>query len=88
MIVGDPFYFALQFDTVGAWNSSRDIWKNGLFYLYIDGSRVFDVVDVLELKTTVGFYRNLPIENSLVNNTNIDNESLYRSADFIFFRRL
>ncbi|WP_197715391.1 Imm42 family immunity protein [Aquitalea magnusonii] len=31
MIFGEPFYFALQFDVVEAWNSPESIWRNGLF---------------------------------------------------------
>ena len=49
MIYGDPFRFALQFDVVESWNEPGDIWKNGLFALYIEGDKVFDVVDSFEL---------------------------------------
>lgn len=49
MIYGDPFKFALQFDIVDTWNLRGSEWKNGIFALYVDGSRLFALVDPVEL---------------------------------------
>ncbi|WP_042859957.1 immunity 42 family protein [Dickeya sp. NCPPB 3274] len=84
MIYGDPFYFALQFDVVEHWTSPGDIWKNGLFSLYLDGRRIFDVVDVFELKTTFGFYSKSPVDGLIVNDLIVDAVTLYRNAESYF----
>lgn len=80
MIYGDPFYFALQFDVVNAWNTAGDIWKNGLFSLYINGGKVFDIVDVFELKTTFSFYSKAPIDDLNVNDSGVEAVVLYKNA--------
>ncbi|MCY1293132.1 hypothetical protein D3C80_975080 [compost metagenome] len=83
-MLGDPHYFAIQIDVVVSWNIPDDIWKNGLFYLYIDGKRVFDNLDGVELATTVGFYRNAPIDQLPVSDIDMDVVSLYRNAEAYF----
>ncbi|MGC6390117.1 immunity 42 family protein [Ewingella sp. S1.OA.A_B6] len=80
MIYGDPFYFALQFDVVESWSPPDGMWKNGLFSLYVDGKKLFDVIDVFELKTTFGFYLKAPIGDLNVNDLNIDSIALYENA--------
>lgn len=56
MIYGDPFGFAIQYDVVKAWNENKNFWKNGLFFIYIGGEKI-GLVDVVELKTAISFYR-------------------------------
>ena len=51
MIFGNPDSFALQFDIVDGWNVPGDIWRNGIFSMYLGGGRVFHFVDVVELRT-------------------------------------
>jgi len=55
MIYGDPFNFALQFDVVETWNTPGDIWKM-FFSLYVNGNKLFDVVDIFELTTTFSLF--------------------------------
>lgn len=62
MIIGDPFNFAIQFDVVKNWNAQGDLWRNGVFRMYLNGGVVFDFLDVVELRTTVGFYSKLPFK--------------------------
>lgn len=62
MIIGNPYNFAIQFDVVEAWNTPGDLWRNGVFRMYLNGVSVFDVLDVVELRTTIGFYSKLPLE--------------------------
>lgn len=69
MIYGDPFTFALQFDVVDSWNAPGDIWKNGMIAIYIDGKRIFSIVDVFELATTLSFYSKSKVEELKENNT-------------------
>ncbi|MEZ1778117.1 Imm42 family immunity protein, partial [Pseudomonas aeruginosa] len=71
MIVGDPFYFAIQFYVVDSWNSPGDSWRNGIFYLYVSGEKIFSVVDVLELETIFSFYSKAPIEGLCVNDVQL-----------------
>ncbi|WP_288821596.1 immunity 42 family protein [uncultured Leclercia sp.] len=80
MIYGDPFLFALQFDVVESWSTPDSIWKNGLFSLYVEGNKLFDIVDVFELTTTFGFYSNAPIKDLSVNDLAIDAIALYKNA--------
>jgi len=84
MIYGDPFYFSLQFDIVEVWNSPDDIWKNGIFSLYIDGKRLFDIVDAFELKTTFSFYSKSPIKDLRINDLDISPFDLYKNAESYF----
>ncbi|MCG7366320.1 immunity 42 family protein [Pantoea sp. ACRSH] len=84
MIYGDPFRFALQFDVVENWNEPGDIWKNGLFALYIEGDKVFDVVDSFELRTTFSFYSKMPINEIAINDLDIDKSKLYTNAKDYF----
>ncbi|MDD9664274.1 MULTISPECIES: immunity 42 family protein [Klebsiella] len=84
MIYGDPFIFALQFDVVETWNAPDDTWKNGLFSLYIDGQRLFDSINPVELKTTFGFYFNAPLDKLCVNDSSIDANGLYQNAASYF----
>lgn len=56
MIVGDPFCFAINYDVVAEWNSVGDLWKNGIFFIYINGQRIGEL-DVVELRTTLSFYK-------------------------------
>lgn len=85
MIVGDPFYFAIQYDVVDSWNVPGDIWKNGLFSVYIDGKRVFGSVDIIELVTTLNCYRNIPFEDLVANDLNMDAVSVYQKAQEYFY---
>lgn len=85
MIVGDPFYFALQFDVVDNWNLPGDSWRNGVFSLYINGERVFNLVDVCELRTVISFYSNARIEELRVNDSQIDCSALYKVANEYFW---
>ncbi|AJF74786.1 hypothetical protein TE10_23275 [Raoultella ornithinolytica] len=80
MIYGDPFCFALQFDVVEAWNIPKDVWKNGVFSLYVEGNKLFDVVDVFELTTTFSFYSKAPINALNVNDVSVDAIALYQNA--------
>lgn len=80
MIYGDPFYFSLQFDVVDNWNIPDDIWKNGIFSLYVEGNKIFDVVDVFELTTTFSFYSNAPVDKLSINDLCVDAASLYKNA--------
>ncbi|OWO79725.1 hypothetical protein B5C26_19570 [Photorhabdus luminescens] len=84
MIYGDPFYFSLQFDTVESWNSFDGFWQNGIFFFYLDRHKVFDLLDVFELKTTFSFYSNMKIDKLVCNDTNIEPVSLYRNAESYF----
>lgn len=84
MIYGDPFRFALQFDVVESWNEPGDIWKNGLFALYIEGNKVFDVVDSFELRTTFSFYSKVPINELAINDLDVDKNKLYTNAKDYF----
>lgn len=84
MIYGDPFSFALQFDVVDSWNIPGDSWRNGVFSLYVDGKRLFSSIEPVELKTTISFYSNAPLDDLCVNDLNIDAESLYKNAECYF----
>lgn len=84
MIYGDPFKFALQFEVVTAWNAPDDIWKNGLFSLYVDGRMVFGAIEPVELKTTFSFYSNAPLDDLCINDLSIDTDNLYRNAENYF----
>lgn len=84
MIYGDPFLFALQFDVVECWNDPDDIWKNGLFALYIEGKKVFDTVDAFELRTTFSFYSKAPINQLFINDLDVSAGELYNNAKDYF----
>ncbi|CNC59748.1 Uncharacterised protein [Yersinia intermedia] len=84
MIYGDPFYFAIQFDVVESWNDPDDIWDNGLFSLYVEGRKLFDIVDVFELKTTFSFYANAPISELCINDLKLGAVNLYKNAENYF----
>ncbi|MDI3414628.1 MULTISPECIES: immunity 42 family protein [Pantoea] len=84
MIYGDPFHFALQFDVVECWNDPDDIWKNGLFALYIEGKKVFDDVDAFELRTTFSFYSKSPINQLVTNDLDFGADELYNNAKDYF----
>ncbi|WGO82524.1 immunity 42 family protein [Arsenophonus apicola] len=84
MIYGDSFSFALQFDVVEIWSSPNNIWKNGLFFFYLDGIKLFDSVDIVELKTTMSFYSHMRIDELASNDINIDSIGLYRNAESYF----
>ncbi|MBD2784147.1 immunity 42 family protein [Xenorhabdus sp. DI] len=84
MIYGDPFSFALQFDVVETWTIPENTWKNGLFFFYLDGKKLFDCLDVCELRTTFGFYSCMRIDELISNDIHIDAVSLYRSAESYF----
>lgn len=84
MIYGDLFRFALQFDVVECWNDPGNIWKNGLFALYIEGKKVFDVVDAFELRTTFSFYSKAPINELSINELDIDVSEIYKNAKDYF----
>ncbi|EPL6454720.1 immunity 42 family protein [Providencia rettgeri] len=84
MICGDPFFFAIQFDVVKPWCVQNDIWVNGVFTLYIEGDKLFDIVDVFELKTILSFYTNSPVNKLCTNDINIDAVKLYKNAENYF----
>lgn len=85
MVIGDPFCFAIQYDVVESWNIPGDIWKNGLFSIYIDGRRIFGSVDAIELVTTIGCYQNFPFEGLVANDLNMDADSVYKKAQEYFY---
>lgn len=85
MIVGDPFYFALQFDVIDNWNSPDDSWRNGIFSLYINGEKIFGIVDVFELRTILSFYSKAPVDELCVSNTQLDGVAIYRNASEYFW---
>lgn len=84
MIYGDPFYFSLQFDAVECWNSPDDTWRNGVFTLCLDGKKLFDAVDVFELRTVLSFYSKAPIEQLVVNDLDISADEVYNNAKDYF----
>ncbi|MEN1833480.1 immunity 42 family protein [Pseudomonas lijiangensis] len=84
MILGDPYAFAVQFDVVESWNIQGDSWRNGVFVLYVDGQKVFDHLDVVELRTTIGFYSGLPLESLGCGEVESDFTMLYREAESYF----
>lgn len=59
MIVGDPFNFAFAWDVVDEWNEKETYWKNGIFTIYVGGTRFPEKLEVSELKTSLGTYINL-----------------------------
>lgn len=69
---------------VDEWNTPGDIWRNGLFSLYINGGKVFGAVDVFELTTTFIFYSKVPINDLKINDLSIDAVSLYKNAKEYF----
>ncbi|EYU13208.1 Imm42 family immunity protein [Photorhabdus aegyptia] len=81
MIYGDPFLFSLQFDIVESWNSPDSFWKNGIFSFYLEGNKLFDIVDVFELRTTIDFYSNMKIDELACNDIPFDPITLYRNAE-------
>lgn len=79
MIVGNPDYFAIQFDTVSSWNISESIWRNGVFFIYIGGRQLFSFSNSFELKTTLGFYCDRP-SSETVCIMNLKADEVYRDA--------
>ncbi len=47
MIIGNPDEFALQFDTVAAWNDCGGIFDNGVMNVYVNGENIFKDLGVL-----------------------------------------
>ncbi len=84
MIFGDPYCFALQFEVVECWNDPDDIWRNGIFTLYVEGKKLFDVVDVFELRTTFSFYSKAPINELFINDLDFSADELYKNAKDYF----
>ncbi|WP_239954922.1 immunity 42 family protein [Pantoea sp. Z09] len=84
MIFGDPYCFALQFEVVECWNDPDDIWRNGIFTLYVEGKKLFDAVDVFELRTTFSFYSKAPINELFINDLDFSADELYKNAKDYF----
>jgi Immunity protein 42 len=80
MIYGDPFRFALQFDVVEAWNVQGNEWRNGVFAAYVDGERLFALVDVVELRTTFDFFKRISFEEIKFGSINISAVDVFRNA--------
>ncbi|HBO2023576.1 TPA: hypothetical protein L4G35_000750 [Pseudomonas aeruginosa] len=70
---------------VDSWNSPGDSWRNGIFYLYVSGEKIFSVVDVLELETIFSFYSKAPIEGLCVNDVQLNSADIYKSASEYFW---
>lgn len=85
MIYGDPFVFAIRFDIVEAWNDPINFWRNGLFAVFVDGKSLLDIVDVVELKTTVNFYAKMKFDGVVENDSTITAKELFQSAHGHFF---
>ncbi|KHK63733.1 Imm42 family immunity protein [Pseudomonas frederiksbergensis] len=85
MIYGDPFVFSLQFDVVEEWTDSSCFWKNGLFSMLVDGERLLDCIDVVELRTAVNFYANMQFDWSVTGDATISAAELFRTAHGHFF---
>ncbi|MCO5366247.1 Imm42 family immunity protein [Pseudomonas alliivorans] len=81
MIFGDPYVFALQLDVVKSWNAPGDIWRNGVFTVYVDGEKVFNCLDVAELRTTVNFYLKLPLSSIVFSDAVLDFVELFNHVD-------
>ncbi|MHA3735473.1 Imm42 family immunity protein [Pseudomonas sp. Eth.TT006] len=86
MIYGDPFLFSIQFDAVGDWTDSNCFWINGLFSVFVAGERLLDIVDVIELKTTVNFYAKMKFEDIKEGDSAISAKELFASAHGYFFK--
>lgn len=84
MIYGDPFSFAIQFDRVEAWNLDKDIWENGIFGFYVNGQNLMERVEVVELKTTMGFYSDIPRLHSKLADV-VRGPALYQNAHQYFY---
>jgi hypothetical protein len=80
MIYGDPYRFAVQVDKASAWTLPGDIWINGIFSVYLEGKRVFDIVDTMELRTTVGVFTKSDLDSLEENNMDISKEEIIRNA--------
>jgi hypothetical protein len=80
MIYGDPFKFALQFDVVDAWNIADSEWRNGIFALYVNGARLFALVDPVELRTTFNFFKKTPLNEVKFGSAYIDTKKVFENA--------
>ncbi len=85
MIFGDPFIFALQFQLVKEWNSPDDLWRNGLFFVYIDGKQIFSLIEVVELRTTINSLSSLTASQVHEAETELDRFQLYQKAHDFFY---
>ena len=47
MIIGNPYEFALEFDTVAAWNDCGGGFDNGVMHVYVNGENIFKGLGVL-----------------------------------------
>jgi hypothetical protein len=84
MIIGEPTYLALHFDVVEEWNLPGNTWRNGVFSLCLGGEATFCASDVVELKTTIGFYSKAGILDLPISDIKIDAVDLYRNAESYF----
>lgn len=84
MIYGDPFKFALQFDVVEAWNEQGSFWKNGLFAIYIGGARLFSLVDAVELRIALGFFKKIPFGKVKFGNADLAAINVFENAHEYF----
>lgn len=84
MIIGDPFKFAIQFDSVSEWNSD-DFWRNGIFSIYINGLRLPERLDVIELRVTLACYIKLESIVAMSGNENLSAEYIYRTTNSYLF---
>lgn len=84
MIIGDPFKFAIQFDSVNEWNSDN-FWRNGAFSLYINGVRLPDLLDVIELRVTLACYVKLEKITTVSGNEKLSAEHIYKTTNSYLF---
>ncbi|GHS88286.1 hypothetical protein FACS189487_06220 [Campylobacterota bacterium] len=56
MIFGNPDEFAISFDIVEDWNDDPCLWKNGVFFIYIDGIIIPPALNTFELRTTLAVF--------------------------------
>ncbi|GHT94856.1 hypothetical protein AGMMS49545_16810 [Betaproteobacteria bacterium] len=59
MIFGDPDKFAILFDIVEEWNDDLSLWKNGVFFIYVDGIIIPSTLNTFELRTTLAVFNTL-----------------------------
>lgn len=79
MIVGDPDYFAIQFDIVSSWNVPEGTWRNGVFFIYVGGRQLFGFSNSFELKTTLGFYCSRSLSNAVCD-VDLKADEVYKNA--------
>lgn len=85
MIYGDPFVFSIQFDVVREWTESDGFWLNGVFCMFVDGRRILESLEVVELKVAVNFYANMEFDSLLNGDPEVSAAEVFKSAHGYFF---